>query len=144
MPFPRVSHRPAAAGALRPGPRPHTALASAVAAAVAAGLAGGRIGAQDFGEVRPPVGLQGGIVPGTEDASDDVGRPARMLESTSVDRFVRAAQDLLARDDHVGAIRILQDVIEGPDRRGAERGEWGRHRAEGPPGADRTGLGRRC
>lgn len=85
----------------------------AVAAAVVAGLSGGHLRAQDFGVVRPPVGLQGGIVPGTEDASEDVGRPARMLESTSVDRFVRAAKDLLDRDDHVGAIRILQDVIEG-------------------------------
>ncbi len=84
-----------------------------MAAAVWLGGAGARLHAQGFEMVRPPVGLQGGIVPGTDDASDDIGRPARMLESTSVDRFVRAAKDLLAREDHVGAIRILQDVIEG-------------------------------
>ncbi len=113
MPFPRVSHRPAAVVTPCPRRRPHPALAGAVAAVVWFGTGDARLAAQGFEMVRPPVGLQGGIVPGTEDATDDVGRPARMLESTSVDRFVRAAKDLLARDDHVGAIRILQDVIEG-------------------------------
>lgn len=112
MPFPRVSHRWAAEEPPRPRPRLHPAVAGAVAV-VAFGLATRPVQAQGFRDVSPPVGLQGGIVPGTEDATDDVGRPARMLESTSVDRFIRAAKDLLAREDHVGAIRILQDVIEG-------------------------------
>ncbi len=43
----------------------------------------------------------------------DPGKKVQMLESPNIDRFLRKAQDFLGREDYVGAISILQDVIEG-------------------------------
>jgi outer membrane protein assembly factor BamB len=49
----------------------------------------------------------------TGKGGSDPGNKVQMLESPNIDRFLRKAQDFLAREDYVGAISILQDVIEG-------------------------------
>jgi tetratricopeptide (TPR) repeat protein len=43
----------------------------------------------------------------------DGGVPVQMFESPNLDRYLRKAQDLIARADHAGAIKVLQDVVEG-------------------------------
>lgn len=64
--------------------------------------------------------------PGAEDA----GVAVRMLESPTLDRFLRKAQEFLAREDHAGAINVLQDVLVG---------EAGPDAEAGAPGAPLTG-----
>ena len=52
--------------------------------------------------------------PGADAAEDrDSGVAVRMFESPTLDRFLRKAQDFLGRDDHAGAIKVLQDVLTG-------------------------------
>ncbi len=41
------------------------------------------------------------------------GVTVHMFESSNLDRFLRKAQDFLVREDHIGAIKVLQDVVEG-------------------------------
>ena len=95
-------------------------ITSLACVATLAGLATG----QEFDRVRPPVGLQGSLLdpppparPGdalpVRDPRVDPGIPVEILESPNIDRYLRRAQDFLARDDYAGAIKILQVVVEG-------------------------------
>ncbi len=43
----------------------------------------------------------------------DLGIRAQLIESPNLDRFLRRAQDFLERRDYDGAIRVLQDAVEG-------------------------------
>ncbi len=53
--------------------------------------------------------------PGTQPAEEepDDGVRVQMFESASLDRYLRKSREFLQREDYVGAIRLLQDVIEG-------------------------------
>ncbi|MEO6595815.1 MAG: PQQ-binding-like beta-propeller repeat protein [Planctomycetota bacterium] len=44
---------------------------------------------------------------------DDSGVPVELFENPNLDRYLRRAQDFLARENYAGAIEVLQDVIEG-------------------------------
>ncbi|HEU4420882.1 MAG TPA: hypothetical protein VFT55_18225, partial [Planctomycetota bacterium] len=44
---------------------------------------------------------------------DDPGAAVEMFENPNLDRFLRRAQDFLAREQYASAIEVLQDVIEG-------------------------------
>lgn len=41
------------------------------------------------------------------------GAPVQMFESPNLDRYLRKAQDLIGREDFAGAIKVLQDIVEG-------------------------------
>ncbi len=62
--------------------------------------------------LRAPIAVQPSLKP-AQPPADDPGRAPRLLESANVDRFLRRAQQAIAREDFPSAIRILQEVIEG-------------------------------
>ena len=78
---------------------------SAVSLSVGVLLAGASLGAQPIGRIAP----QGGGATN----QDSLGVPARLFESPNLDRFLRRANDFLEREDFDGAIKVLQDVLEG-------------------------------
>ena len=65
-------------------------------------------------EGRVPIVLREGLVAGEGAASEpDEGVAVRMFEGPTLGRFLRKAQDFLRRGDHTGAIKVVQDVLEG-------------------------------
>lgn len=46
-------------------------------------------------------------------SSDEHGPPVEMFENPNLDRYLRRAQEFLAREDYAAAIQVLQDVVEG-------------------------------
>ncbi|MFY9340972.1 MAG: PQQ-binding-like beta-propeller repeat protein, partial [Planctomycetota bacterium] len=88
-----------------------------IALLAAATLVAARASAQ---QVRP-VAPVGAIAPAATTAAgatapqgdDDVGVAVDMFENPQLDRYLRAAQRFLDREDYDGAVRLLQEVIEG-------------------------------
>lgn len=76
---------------------------------------------------RAPVVLREGLVV-QQDGRDDPGTgvAVRMFESPTLDRFLRKAQDFLQREDHTGAIKVIQDVLEGNIQADGGKGGAGR------------------
>jgi outer membrane protein assembly factor BamB len=60
-----------------------------------------------------PLGGPGAIETPTGDAGDDVGVNVELFENPNLDRYLRKAQGFLAAENYLGAIQVLQDVIEG-------------------------------
>ena len=77
-----------------------------------------------------PVVLRGGLVI-QQDPQAQTGAAVRMFESPTLDRFLRKAQECLGRDDHTGAIMVLQDVLEGNIRPDGAVEESETEKAEG-------------
>ncbi|HEX6812612.1 MAG TPA: PQQ-binding-like beta-propeller repeat protein [Planctomycetota bacterium] len=55
----------------------------------------------------------GAVAPAQAPAVDDPGVAVEMFENPNLDRFLRAAQTFLVREQYASAIEVLQDVIEG-------------------------------
>lgn len=77
---------------------------------VAAALLGSSLLGQQVRIVAP---VAGAVVPAAGDADDDIGVNVEMLENPNLARYLRKAQDRLAREEFDKAIQVLQDVIEG-------------------------------
>src|SRR5262245_227486 len=86
-----------------PGRRILVCVAWALAAATAAPC-------QLRGRVEVPLGA---VAQAQGSVADDPGVAVEMFENPNLDRFLRRAQDFLAREQYASAIEVLQDVIEG-------------------------------
>ncbi len=71
----------------------------------------------------PPLDVRGALLEVVAPADIEFGVPPRMFRSATLDRFLRKAQQLFSREDFAGAIRVLQDVLEGRVEPGALAGE---------------------
>lgn len=94
-----------------PGPWLAGAWAGALASALAVACLTSPVAAQRP-RIEAPLIAPGPIGQDQKRAVEE-GAAVQMFESPNVDRFLHKAQDFLQREDWLGAIRVLQDVLEG-------------------------------
>ena len=88
-----------------------------------------------------PLVVRGGLVVERPQDGPQTGVVVRMLESPTLDRFLRKAEDFLGREDYGGAIKVLQDVLEGNIHLDSEEPAATGAPGEGEPAPEADPLG---
>jgi outer membrane protein assembly factor BamB len=114
---------------------PHVFTLLAAAASVAAALPAQQVRATaPIGALVPATQGPGGPSP-----DDDPGTSVDMFDNDNIDRYLRASQRFLKREDYAGAINLLQQVIEGRFQVVADTGPEEAGPAPGDSDKDKTG-----